>query len=236
MNQDMNGSFLEGSDREAQHGKYEQALQKIKELEAYVDALAKHSLSLEKKLLEAEENDEESAPIAYPMSISLFYENGRGLSEEQVIKETVTPKGNLFTAVLKLPEDAAYLRLDPGDDPCVIRNLIIDPPLEMSAENGITLDSGIMVFGASDPNIGLKREGGFHAGEKITLSFEYECLFQNRQHGFIGTMAADCQTESRKLHALQQELDAMRSSTSWKITRPIRTLKSLFLYLHEHRA
>ncbi len=153
-----------------------------------------------------------------------------------MIKETVTPKGNLFAAVMKLPEDATYLRLDPGESPCVIRNLTTDPPLDMSAENGAMLDSGIMVFGASDPNIGLKREGGFHAGEKITLSFEYECLFQDRQHDLISTLAADCQTESRELHALQQELDAMRSSTSWKITQPIRTLKSLLLYLREHRA
>ncbi|MDO4838834.1 MAG: hypothetical protein Q4B32_10670 [Clostridia bacterium] len=232
MNQDMDSSFLEEFDHEAQHIEYEQALQKIKELEAYVDALAKHSLSLEKKLLVAEENDEVSAPIACPMCIALFYENGYGLSEEQVVKETVTPKGDLFTAVLKLPEDAAYLRLDPGDDPCVIRNLIIDPPLEMSAENGIALDSGIMVFDVSDPNIGLKREGGFHAGEKITLSFEYERLFQDQQNSLIGMLATDCQAESRELHALQQELGAICTSKSWKITHPIRTLKRLL----QHRA
>ncbi len=60
MNQDMNSSFLEESRHEVQHIKYEQALQKIKELETYVDALAKRSLSLEKKLLEAKETDEES--------------------------------------------------------------------------------------------------------------------------------------------------------------------------------
>lgn len=236
MNQDMNSSSLERSSHETQNAEYEAALQRIKELEAYVDALAKHSLSLEKKLLEAEENDEEAAPIAYPMSIALFYENGHGLSEEQVVKETVTPKGNLFTVVLKLPEKASYLRLDPGESPCVIRNLIIDPPLEMSAENGIVLDNGIMVFDVSDPNIGLKREGGFHAGEKIALSFEYECLFQDRQNGLIGMMAADCQAERRELHALQQELDAIRASTSWKITQPLRALKNLLLDLREHRA
>lgn len=235
MHQDMNSSFLVESSHEAQHIKYEQALQKIKELETYVDALAKHSLSLEKKLIEAEETDEGSMPIAYPMSIALFYENGRSLSEEQVIKETVTPKGNLFAVVLTLPEDAAYLRLDPGESPCVIRNLSIDPPLEISAENGIALDSGIMVFGVADPNIRLKREGGFHAGGKLALSFEYECLFQNRQNGLIGRLAADCQTESMELHALQQELDAIHTSTSWKITRPLRTLKSFLLYLREHR-
>ncbi len=60
MNRDLNSSFLEESSHEVQHIKYELALQKIKELETYVDALAKRSLSLEKKLLEAKEADEGS--------------------------------------------------------------------------------------------------------------------------------------------------------------------------------
>ena len=163
-----------------------------------------------------------------------------------------------ISAVFELPVDARALRLDPGELACCVTGLdISDERIRFRPANGVTLQEDCILFLDVDPNLTLECATGFSKGMKFAVTYQYYPLghFLHEQPGKALLDALDAlkkqnQTvelayaeQLQQAHAevlrLQGELDANRAayeaslesmthSSSWRLTAPLRALRSIF--------
>lgn len=161
------------------------------------------------------------------------------------------------TAAFELPADAHALRLDPGEVPCCITDLAVsDDRLTIRPTNGIRLQDDCAVFLDGDPNLILEGLNLYPVGMKIVVTYHYYPLDQTL-HGQPGSSLLDAvgllrlqaaenaqQTDQlrQQLAQTQQQLAEMQqaqqayeaslesvlSSSSWKLTSPLRRLLGFF--------
>ena len=170
-------------------------------------------------------------------------------------------KTHLVTVAFELPAASTMLRLDPGELPCCITDLTLsDERLLCRPSNGIPLQKGQILFLRTDPNLYLEGLAEFPAGMDLVISYHYypleeldgEPLFDAVLDSVKGlhTQQTEAQRENAALRAeieaLRQQialleasrdeyaasLKTMLSSTSWKLTAPLRSLTGL---LHRGR-
>lgn len=189
-----------------------------------VAALGRRCLSLEQELIKKEQEAQREAQerLRTALHISVYYDTGNGYSEQQKVTQLVVCDGRGFTSFeIILPEDALELRLDPGDDACIIKKLAFsDPVIRAVPPDGYILNENSYIFSKPDPNIYLDGKNPFSAAEPIRISFEYERLKE-------GDVCDAIQTLRHRVAQLDQELSALYTSSSWRLTAPIRAIKQL---------
>lgn len=160
------------------------------------------------------------------------------------------------TVAFELPAEAKLLRLDPGELPCCVAELTIsDERLRPRAANGIDLGEGKALFLRNDPNFYLEGLTRFPAGMQLVISYKYyplealahEPLFcavlegveqmqrhklaEQQQRAETDQQLAELRRELTELEAEcragQEALEQMRSSSSWRLTAPLRRLGGL---------
>ena len=197
----------------------------LNRLKHSVAALGSRCLSLEQELVKKEQEAQYEAQerLRTVLRVTVYYDAGNGYNEQQKVAQSVACNGKgLASFWIHLPENALGLRLDPGEDACIIRNLtfsdsrVYGVPLE-----GYALNNNSYIFGKSDPNIFLQGKEQFLTTEQIQVSFEYERLTQD-------DVCDAVQNLRLRVAQLDQELKALYASSSWRLTAPIRAIKQLF--------
>lgn len=252
----------EATDTAALRGRIADLEQQLRLSDEGVSRLAQRCLELEQKIQEylaANPRQElhTSSPLLLP---KLFYDAGFGLSEQDSL---AAPEGcydeisHTVTAAFELPVNAQVLRLDPGELPCCVADLVLsDERLTFRPSNGLLLADDRALFLRNDPNLFLEGLSRFPAGLKLIVSYHYYPLEQ-LTHEPLFRMVLECveQAQSEKLAsqqqfaelqqqitALQQQiaeqearrreyelsLENMRASASWRLTAPLRSLGGLF--------
>lgn len=163
-----------------------------------------------------------------------------------------------MSATFILPTDARALRLDPGEVACCLTGLALsDERLSYTPLNGIALDDDHLLFLDCDPNLKLETSTTFPAGMKFAVTYHYYPLgqFAHTQPGSSLLAALDLlraekdaalkettellEYTRQELYALRREmaecqdrydrtLAAIRQSSSWKLTAPLRAVRQLF--------
>lgn len=194
-----------------------------------------------------------NSPLLLP---KLFYDAGYGLSEQDSVaapEGCCDEISHAVTAMFELPVDASMLRFDPGELPCCITEFTIsDERISIRPQNGTALADDRVLFLRNDPNLLLEGLSRYPAGLKLLISYRYyplellahEPLFRIVLEGFEQNQRS-CQSRAAELNeqisALQKQaaklsedcadyaeaLDSVTSSTSWKLTAPLRRLISL---------
>ena len=162
------------------------------------------------------------------------------------------------SAVFELPADARALRLDPGELACCLTGLeISDERIRFRPTNGLTLQEDCLLFLDADPNLTLECATGFSKGMKFAVTYQYYPLghFLHEQPGkaLLDTLdilkkqkqeielayAGQLQQTEAEVQRLRTELEtnrlayeasleSMTHSSSWRLTAPLRALRSLF--------
>lgn len=161
------------------------------------------------------------------------------------------------TVAFELPETATLLRLDPGELPCCIAGLSCsDTRLTFRPANAVPLQKEQLLFLRADPNLYLEGLAEYPAGTQLVISYQYypledlsgDPLFDAVLGGMVllqkqQAEAARAQDALRSQIAAQQQLaaaaqakqqeyeaalDQVLSSSSWKLTAPLRALSGLF--------
>ena len=136
--------------------------------------------------------------------IQIFYDTGRGFSEEESDKLHIYPdeKGE-FHLQHKLPQNLQKLRIDPGERACVIqvwkaKAYTNGSSYKMACKtNGYALDESRYVIPQDDPQIYIKNI------QADTLAFELDYTVQ--------TDAAGIQSEARRIGVWQKIAKKLRS-------------------------
>jgi hypothetical protein len=162
------------------------------------------------------------------------------------------------TALFTLKKSAVALRLDPGELPCYITDLTCsDDRLKVTPQNGgLQMDNNAFLFPNNDPQFYLEGRSRFGAGTKLVVTYRYYPLKPNDNDPFSSALIEvynarrmDQMTAERNCAAAEAELaelkpqlaavtaerdhykddsEALRASTSWKVTAPLRRLTSMF--------
>ena len=145
-------------------------------------------------------------------SYEVFFDTGNGFNEkEKYCGHYIVEKDELIIIEINLPEDTQFVRFDPDDTMrCFLKDfrVFVDEEVtEYSIVNGKEVD-GEIVFTEIDPQIIIPIENGMR-----TIKIEYQCL---DLLAFAG----------QRLIKKEVELANMRNSSSWKITKPLRKIKS----------
>jgi hypothetical protein len=159
-------------------------------------------------------------------------------------------------AFFMLPHDACALRLDPGELPCYVSNLTLsDEQLKIRPHNGIQLDEGCYLFPHADPIFFVEGRDRFALGTQLEVSFRYYPLLPSRDDPFspallqsydsLQLQLVDLTRTLQQAHERTTELetaitaltadrdyhkamaDAVQTSTSWKMTAPLRRILSI---------
>lgn len=205
-----------------------QAVSSISHLRSGIAALGRRCLSLEQELATqavAELQREATASLL----ISVYYDTGDGYSEGQ--KQLYIVEAEELEEVfitIDLPEDANAIRLDPGEQPCVITNLSFsDDRIVPVPSNGYAAGPDCFLFVRADPNISLTGKTSFPASEEIRCSFRYQEIKCAELCDAFDALYMQLGAQEAELHQCKREIEAMRNSTAWKLTAPIRALKRL---------
>ena len=124
-----------------------------------------------------------------------------------------------------IPLDAygelTHIRLDPMEQPCLLRNVTVrltteageTIPVPTQSTNGLPCPDGL-VFNSDDPQLELD----IPQGRFRSLAFSAELLsVEGRELGYLYDTAAQAD-------AAQRERALIESSLSWRITKPLRAL------------
>lgn len=199
-------------------------------LRSGITALGKRCLSLEQELVEQAQPEDS---VLLPPAIVIYYDTGEGYSETQKLLHMaeVSPEGEVFVTI-QLPEDARAIRLDPGEQPCVITNLSFsDHRIIPVPSNGYRQSADCLLFTRDDPNISLTGKVVFPASEEIICHFRYEAVTCAPLCAAFNALNDQLEAHLAQAGLWQREVEAMRNSASWKLTAPIRALKRLLLRL-----
>lgn len=268
----------------ALHSRIADLEQQLRLSDEGVSRLAERCLALEQEVQSyifnhpKKEERTESKALRQP---TLYYDSGFGFSEA----ETLTSEDCVYDelngsigASFEMPTDIQAIRLDPGELPCCIADLSFsDDRIQALPCNGITLQSGNILFLRGDPNFRLDGMNNYPAGMKLVIRYNYYPLdslsseplfriildgmqqFQQEKSGddkHIQELNGIINDQQRSVEQLQQSVAAlnrdildlrqanaalqssneaydnaikgMQSSTSWKLTAPIRKLLGLF--------
>ena len=222
-----------------------------------VSRLAERCLALEQQVLRSEEKlaahsgCTETGGLHLPQ---LFYDTGTGFSPRECLtvpEEVYDELSHEVSAVFELPADARALRLDPGELACCLTGLeISDERIRFRPVNGTPLRDGCLLFLDPDPNLLLECPTGFSKGMKFAVTYQYYPLgnFLREQPGKALLEALDAlkkqqqdiervyAEELQSLRAQREQdrlaydaaLESMTRSSSWRLTAPLRALRSIF--------
>ena len=203
--------------------------------------LAQRCLELEKQLQTfyathpQKEMQADSPALVQPL---LYFDAGFGFSQRDTVKAPdyeYDEMNGMVTATFELPEAAVNLRFDPGELPCCITNFVFsDDRILCRPVNGVPLHGDGILFLNDDPNLMLEGMNRFPAGMKLGVSYGYFPL-----EALAGAPLFALQKNISELHQANAELTArsrayenslenVLSSSSWKLTLPLRRLVSLF--------
>ncbi|MGN0706391.1 MAG: hypothetical protein ACI4JC_00105 [Faecalibacterium sp.] len=164
------------------------------------------------------------------------------------------PRTHQVTAAFELPETASLLRLDPGELPCCISGLTLsDERLTVRPVNALPLQKEQLLFLRADPNLFLEGLTEYPAGFQLVVTYQYypledlsgDPLFDAVVAGLVqmqkqqAESARDAAALHAQLAAQQQQIAALEakreeyetaleqvlSSSSWKLTAPLRALR-----------
>ena len=154
--------------------------QQLKLADEGTSRLAQRCLELEKQLQTfyaahpQKERQTDSPALVQPL---LYYDAGFGFSQKDTVKAPdyeYDELNGMVTATFELPETAFNLRLDPGELPCCITNLIFsDDRIICVPTNGLNLSGGSTLFLGDDPNYRLEGTTHYPAGMKLVVSYGY---------------------------------------------------------------
>ena len=164
----------------------------------------------------------------------------------------------MVTATFELPEAAVNLRFDPGELPCCITNFVFsDDRILCRPVNGVPLHGDGILFLNDDPNLMLEGVNYFPlealAGDPLSAAvlegvqyFQKTRVCEQKHLDQLEKTSSDqkqvidaLQKNISELHQANAELTArsrayenslenVLSSSSWKLTLPLRRLVSLF--------
>lgn len=201
-----------------------------------IAVLGKRCLSLEQELLEQHELlKQEAKSVSLPVTI--YYDTGAGYNEGQKLIQTVAvPEAGPAFLSFSLPEDAIAIRLDPGEIPCIVKDIsFANKEIIPVAANGLQLNPNFFLFSREDPNISLTGISEFLSSKTISCSFLYEQLSNKTVCTAFDILKEQLAylTEShiQERNILTHEIELLRSSSSWRVTRPFRCIKRLFMRL-----
>lgn len=179
------------------------------------------------------------------VSFQIYRDMGQGMSEQESewVDVCLDDERN-FNLDIPVEEGTKSLRLDPGDKQIVLN--IAESNIEIKATNGEYIDKNTICFKSEDPWIivseeCLKNNGILHIkgkAEKLFLpsvttlnkySSDIEGLRENKTSleasnaSLVGVRDALLQENDR----LNQQINNILTSSSWKLTKPLRKIKSV---------
>jgi hypothetical protein len=161
------------------------------------------------------------------------------------------------SALFTLKKNAVALRLDPGELPCYITDVTCsDERLTVTPQNGgLQTGSNAFLFPNNDPQFYLEGRSRFGVGTQLVITYRYYPLKPNDHDPFstalievynarrmdLMTAERNCAAAEAELNTLRPQLatvtaerdlykdasEALRASTSWKLTAPLRRLTSM---------
>lgn len=193
----------------------------IQRLKRSVATLGERCLTLEQELLRQEIPEKHTqCELQPPLHVTIYYDTGDGYSEEQkIVRPVLLDKTGQASLCFCLPVDASGVRVDPGEEACVIKNLTFsDGQITGIPLGGYLVNNQSFIFSKPDPNILLAGKTVFSTTEEIRIYFEYRRLEEEA----LLQMLQNLQT---RVAQLEQELNVLYQSTSWRITAPIRAIR-----------
>ena len=109
--------------------------------------------------------------------IHVYFDRGAGFSEADSIYPAVSEDEGVLTFTAAAAEDMKIIRIDPGEDPCLLTGFsaewISGEPAESSPVQGFLLRDGSVFFGAQDPQILVSAPG---RRTELRVSFRIQTL------------------------------------------------------------
>lgn len=180
------------------------------------------------------------------ISFQIYKDMGQGISEETSERIETCLEGEKRNFYFEVPvEDGVKaLRLDPGDEQIVLN--IEESNIEIEATNGEFLDKNTLYFKDEDPWI-IVSEKCLKSNDKlyikgnaekvhapsVTVFNKYSCdvheLMENKAvlEADKASLTGERDALIRENDRLNQQINNILNSSSWKVTKPIRKIKSL---------
>ena len=207
----------------------------ILRMRASISALGARCLSLEQELVEKSEARE---PLEKPvtLSVAIYYDTGSGYNEKQKIMPLMTThETGEISFTFSLPESAIAVRLDPGELPCIIKDISFNnKSLVAVPSNGSTVGTNCFLFTQEDPNIILTGTARFQPSKNIACSLQYLPLDNETVCTAFATLKGELERQAKQsesyileCNSLRHEIGLLRNSSSWRITSPLRAIKRL---------
>ena len=176
--------------------------------------------------------------------IRIYKDQGTGFSEETSVCMAASQENKVYRLCIPVEEGTKALRIDPMEHPCFLRlhhiwALKEKERYDINAQcryNGEITNEGAICFATYDPWILLNLESG--AIQEIEIEFSIESIDSQKRREIdlsfpqrvemanrISRMEMSNATLEKELAECKNQLELMRSSISWKLTKPIRCLK-----------
>ena len=225
--------------------------QQLKLADEGTSRLAQRCLELEKQLQTfyaahpQRERQTDSPALVQPL---LYYDAGFGFSQKDTVKAPdyeYDELNGMVTATFELPETAFNLRLDPGELPCCITDFVFsDDRILFPA--GMKLGVSYCYFPleplADDPLFAAVLEGvqyfqktrvceQKHLDQLEKTTADQKQTIEALQKNLSELHQANAELSARS-KAYESSLENVLSSSSWKLTQPLRRLLGLFHRSH----
>ena len=156
-------------------------------------------------------------------TFQVYYDYGSGYCDEHIIHARQGEDGDI-NLTIDVPDGAAAVRLDPGNNRCIV---IMSSCNLNYLSNGYKVNNNMICFNTDDPQIifenitsGIKR---------INVSMVFNAFY-----GDMGRLIAETVEDvvrsrdnlETELGNKQRECEEYRNSLSWKITTPLRIIRS----------
>lgn len=179
------------------------------------------------------------------VSFQIYRDMGQGMSEQESewVDVSLDDERNFYLEI-PVEEGTKSLRLDPSDTQIILN--VAESNIEIKATNGEYIDENTICFKSEDPWIivseeCLKNNGILHIkgkAEKLFLpsvttlnkySSDIEGLRENKAslEASNASLAGVRDALIRENDRLNQQINNILNSTSWKVTKPLRKIKSL---------